>query len=215
MDRRWSRRSVTWMAAAAAIVLLCAAGDPSRPLRPPHAPDVPRDALFFDDFSRGTAKWEFDRPEAWSVRSGSLRGVLPDKKQQRAFAYAGSEDWRDYAVDLDVCQVRGVDKGVVVRVRGKTGTAVDVRGRGYRDVLLYRGESQLASAPVSIADGRWHHLRVECRGASVAVALDGRTVLRHEGSSHGDAGRIALPAYTGGVGECEVWYANVLVTPLK
>ncbi len=213
MDERWQRRPVVWLSAVAALLLLCAADRPSAPPPPPR-PEA-RDGSLLLDGSSGAGRWTFDKDGVWSAREGALCARLPDRKQMRSFAYAGSEDWRDYAVDLDVYQVRGVDKGVVVRVRGQSGTAVDLRGHGYHDVVVYRGDMPLARARVSTDDGAWHHLRVECRGGTISVAVDGRTVLRHRGSEHGDAGRIALPAYTGGVGECEVCYANVRVTPLK
>jgi hypothetical protein len=52
---------------------------------------------------------------------------LPDAKQQHSALYAGDEDWTDYAVDLDVCGMRGVDKGVVVRVKDARGIGIDLR----------------------------------------------------------------------------------------
>jgi hypothetical protein len=209
------------LAALAAAVLMCCAGGPpaSRfvlPPPPPRPPDVPADALFFDDFSRGLGRWTVDRDSVWSVHRGMLCADLPDGRQLRSFAYAGSERWGDYAVDLDVCQIRGVDKGVVVRVRDGSGTGVDARGPGYQDVLLYRREIPLGHARALSGNGAWHHLQVECRGNSVRVLLDGVAVLqRGDARAPGGTGRIALPAYTGGAGECTVYYDNVLVTPLR
>jgi hypothetical protein len=184
---------------------------------PPPPPVVTRDSLFFDDFSRPPTRWTFDRDSVWAVREGVLWAALPDGRQLRSFAYAGSEDWTDYAVDLDVCQLRGVDKGVIVRAKGgSSGTGVDVRGPGYQDVLLYRRELPLARARAESGNGTWHHLRVECRGGSTTVLLDGATVLRNGNPrTPGGSGRIALPAYTGGTGECTVVYDNVLVTRLR
>jgi hypothetical protein len=204
----------------AVLVLLC--GADARPASnfvlppPPLRPVVPRDSLFFDDFSRPPARWSFDRDSVWTVRDGVLWGDLPDGRQLRSFAYAGSEDWTDYAVDLDMCQLRGVDKGVIVRVKGSSGTGVDVRGPGYQDVLLYRRELPLAKARAASGNGAWHHLRVECRGGSTTVLLDSVTVIRNGNPRlPGGSGRIALPAYTGGAGECTVVYDNVLVTRLR
>ncbi len=209
------------LAALALALLLCGAGagEAARlvmPPPPPRPPRVPDDALFFDDFSAGSARWTFDRDSVWSVRWGALCADLPDARQSRSFAYAGSEQWGDYAVDLDVCQIRGVDKGVAVHVKGVSGVAVDLRGPGYQDVLLYRREIPMGRARAPNGNGIWHHLRVECRGGSYRVWLDGAAVLgRGDRKDPGAHGRIALPAYTGGVGECTVYYDNVLVTPLE
>jgi hypothetical protein len=196
-----------------------AAADMARsalPPPPPRAPKVPRDALFFDDFSGGRGRWSFDRDSVWTVRFGALRADMPDGKQGRSFAYAGDEAWRDYAVDLDVCQMRGVDKGVIVRVKGESGVGVDLRGPGYQDVVLYRRELPLGRARVSNGNGAWHHVRIECRGKRYRVLVDGVVALDRSDRFNAPLdGRIALAAYTGGVGECTVYYDNVLVTRLE
>jgi hypothetical protein len=211
-------RGATRAVAPALALLACAALlGASRPLVTP--PPTPRplastDTLFADDFSQGTSRWTFDQPVMWSVRFGSLCADLPDAKQVRSFAYAGAEEWGDYAVDLDMCQMRGVDKGVVVHVRGNSGVAVDVRGPGYQDVVVYRREIPLGRARVASGNGRWIHLRVECRGGQYTVSIDGEKVLERGDARAAGGGRIALPAYTGGVGECTIYYDNVVVTRL-
>ena len=69
-------------------------------------------------------RWSPDREKVWTTRWGMLRAALPDEKQQHSMLYAGSTEWRDYAIEFDVCGMRGVDKGVVVRVDGETGIAL-------------------------------------------------------------------------------------------
>lgn len=215
-----------------AVLLFAALGDPATapasagaanaapavlpaPPPPPPAVAVPGDTLFTEDF-RTLDAWRSDRDGVWSVEDGVLCGRLPDGKQERSFLFAGSEDWQDYAVDLDVCQVRGVDKGVAVCVRGNRGIAVDLRGGEYQDVLLYRQKVPLGSARVANADRAWHHLRVEARGARFTVLVNGvRTMERRDPLGSVRRGRIALVAYTGGHGECAVFYANVRVTRLQ
>jgi hypothetical protein len=191
------------------------AGD-ARPALPP-APraTAPPGALLFSDDFRTLDAWRSDRAGVWSVADGVLRGHPPDGKQERSFLFAGSEDWRDYAVDVDVCQMRGVDKGVAVCVRGGHGVAVDLRGGDYQDVLLYRQEVPLGSARVANRDSAWHHLRIEIREARYTVLVNGARVLeRRDPLRAMRQGRIALAAYTGGRGECSVLYANLFVTRL-
>src|SRR5213593_1089848 len=117
------------MVAVAALVLL-GASDPERTSFPPPSPRPVRptgEVLFADDFSDGDLQgWKADRLGVWSVRRGVLRGDLPDERQLHSFLYAGSPDWTDYAVDVDACGMRGVDKGVAVRaVEGLSGIVVD------------------------------------------------------------------------------------------
>lgn len=193
--------------------------DPARDALPPTPPKfkMPETGvLFADDFSGDSLRWTPDRKGVWKLTRGMLRATLPDTKQERSFAYAGSEGWGDYAVDLDVCQMRGVDKGVVVRVRDTQGIAVDLRGPGYNDVLLHRTQWPIARASVVNGNAMWHHIRIEARGDGYRVFVNGRKVLAKVDRGRGmRTGRIALPAYTGGVGECTVYYDNVVVTELK
>jgi hypothetical protein len=175
------------------------------------------EVLFSESFSDSSGgRFTHDREGVWSVRNGHLHARLPDERQQRSFAFFGSERWRDYAVDLDVCALRGVDKGVAVRVRGKRGLVVDLRGPGYDDVVLHRGYSKLGQARAENAHGYWSHLRVEARGARYRVWVDGRLAIDHADRRNRDPqGRLALVAYTGGQGECEVLYDDVVVRALE
>jgi len=172
--------------------------------------------LFADDFSDGLRGWVPDRDSVWSVRSGSLRAELPDARQLRSFIYAGSASWTDYAVDMDLIGIRGVDKGVVVRIEDESGIGVDLRGPGYQDVLLHRREWPLGRANVENANGAWHHLRVEAREHRYRVWVDGALVLdRADPRKARPRGRIALHAYPRGAPQSTVYYDNVIVTALK
>jgi hypothetical protein len=83
-------------------------------------------------------------------------------------------------------------------------------------VILHRTQWPIAHATVVNGNAMWHHIRVEAIGDGYRVFVDGHKVLakvdRRQGQRHG---RIALPAYTGGVGECAVYYDNVVVTKLE
>ncbi|TMQ67554.1 MAG: DUF1080 domain-containing protein [Candidatus Eisenbacteria bacterium] len=205
----------------AASVLLLGAGsspDPERNAWPPPSPKSatpPGPVLFSDQFSDGALKgWKPDRSGVWTVHRGVLRADLPDERQLRSFLYTGSEAWANYAVDLDVCGMRGVDKGVAVRVvEGEAGMAVDLRGPGYEDVLLQRREWPLARAQVINANGEWHHLRVEARDHRYRVWVDGSVVIDKEDAKKArSSGGIALAAYTGGTRQSTIYYDNVVVT---
>ena len=182
------------------------------PAMPRHTPGV----LFADDFASGKLHhWEPDKEGVWSTARGMLRADLPDQKQVRSLIHAGDTSWTDIAVDLDVCMMRGVDKGVVVRVRKEAGMGVDLRGGSYQDVVMYQREWPMGRAQATNANGTWNHLRVEARGHRYKVFVNGELKLdRVDGRAARPSGRIALPAYTGGVGKCTVYYDNVVVTKL-
>lgn len=216
------RRSTSLVAAGlllGMVVMAAAAIDPTRDALPPMGPKrtvVRGTLLFSDNFDDGgLAGWTADRSGVWKVRRGMLGAVLPDANQERSFLYAGSDQWEDYAVELDVCAMRGVDKGVVVRVEGESGIVVDLRGPGYQDVVLHRREWPMGKARVNNGNAVWHHLRVEARGHRYRVWVNGALALdRTDSRKSRPRGRIALAAYTGGTGQCTVYYDNVVVVGL-
>ena len=217
---RMNARLLRLACVTAAIALLAgAAFDETRNAYPSPPPALQRPSanlLFADDFSTGKLHhWDADREGVWSSTRGMLRADLPDQKQLRSLIHTGDTSWTDIAVDLDMCMMRGVDKGVVVRVRGETGMGVDLRGGSYQDVVMYQREWPMGRAAATNANGTWNHLRVEARGHRYKVFVNGELKLdRVDGRSARPSGRIALPAYTGGVGKCSVYYDNVVVTKL-
>jgi hypothetical protein len=183
---------------------------------PPPGSKLSGTVLFADDFSNGSLEhWRGDRDDVWSVKRGMLRADLPDRKQEHALLYAGDEAWMDVALDFDVCAMRGADKGAVVRVEGGSGIGIDLRGPGYQDVLIHRREWPMGKARVANPNGVWHHVRIEAKGHRYRVIVNGDLVLdKLDRRSSRPRGRIALAAYTGGVGECTVYYDNIVVTSL-
>jgi hypothetical protein len=205
---------------AIAAFLSLGAADSLRVAAPPPSPKFtrPANALFADDFSSGSLSgWRTDSlASTWTVHDGLLRADLPDVKQAHSFLFAGDSTWTDYAIDFDVCGMRGVDKGVGVRVFQKHGLGVDLRGGEHQDVLLYATKFPVGSGKAPNANGSWHHVRVAIMGNSCRVTVDGRVVvdkgnLRFKPPARGG---IVLAAYAGGVGECTVYYDNIVVTPL-
>ena len=201
--------------------LCLGAADSSRVAIPPPSPafERPQRALFADDFSSARLHgWRTDSlATVWEVRDGVLRAELPDVKQAHSFLLAGDSTWTDYVVDFDVCGMRGVDKGIGVRVFKKHGLGVDLRGGEHQDVLIYSTKFPVGSGKAENADGSWHHVRVAIFGNSCRVTVDGHVAvekknLRFDPPKHGG---IALAAYAGGVGACQVYYDNVVVTALE
>jgi len=206
----------------ATLLLLGASGrvDEARFATPPRSPRFTPPAagvILADDFSGSgiLPHWRVDRESVWTISRGMLRADLPDVKQLRSLIRAGDSTWIDYAVDVDVCMMRGVDKGVVVRVEGDNGIGIDLRSGSYQDVVAYLREWPMGKAQATNANGVWNHLRVEMRGNRLRVRVNGELRLERIDARRARArGGIALPAYTGGIGKCTVYYDNVVVTKL-
>ncbi len=204
-----------WLVLALA-PLLCSAGDPTRFATPPSPPKFvlpARGVLLADDFSHGLREWKPDQAGVWSVWKGMLRADLPDQKQLRSVLRGGDPEWRDYALDFDVCMMRGVDKGAVVRLVEETGVGVDLRGGTYQDVIAYIREWPVGKAQAINSNATWNHLRIEVRGDRMIVRVNGEQALDRS-ISKAPRGAIAMAAYTGGAGQCTVYYDNVIVTSL-
>lgn len=211
------RTSQAWFAVPALVLLMTGADDPTRFALPPSPPrfDPPQaGVLLADDFSDGLSKWEPDSTGAWTVWRQMLRADLPDRKQARSFVYAGRGDWRDYALDFDVCGMRGVDKGGAIRVLGTSGFAVDLRGGSYQDIVAHIREWPVGKASVTNGNGTWSHVRIEAKGDRFRVYVNGELKVQRFDTRRPN-GRIALAAYTGGIGKCTVYYDNVVVTRLE
>ena len=224
MPTRRERRFQAGIASAVLVIVAAATtftrADPAGDTPPPSPRfDRPAKALFVDDFTDGRLRgWRADDESVWSVRNGTLRAELPEGRQLHSFLYAGDSSWVDYAVDFDVCGMRGVDKGCGVRVEpGKKGLGIDLRGPGYDDLKLYVNQFPVGSAAFVNRNRTWHHLRVEIRGRDrCTISIDGTVVLDHRLRPPAPPrGGIALSAYTGGIGSCTVYYDNVAVTPIE
>jgi hypothetical protein len=196
-------------------LLCCGAADSLRdalPPVPPRSPASTHAVLFADDFSSGTlARWQADTPDVWSVRHGMLRADLADQRQLRSLIYAGDEEWTDYVLEFDVCMMRGVDKGAVVRAHDGLGLGVDLRGGSYQDVVAYVREWPQGRATAINADAAWNHVRIEVIDHRFRVWVNGELRLERA-EARTQRGRIALAAYTGGHGQCTVYYDNVVVS---
>jgi hypothetical protein len=193
------RATGAYLVSACLLAIGMTAGAAAEKVPPsPPKPALRGHVLFEDDFSNDLRRWK------------------SDKKQQHWFIYAGDPTWADYALDFDVCAMRGVDKGAAIRVEKESGIGVDMRGPGYQDILLNRREFQMGKATVKNLNGEWHHVRVEARGHRYRVLVDGVLKLDRVDSHRSyPRGRIALAAYTGGVARCTVYYDNVVVTALE
>jgi hypothetical protein len=211
------RATGAYLVSACLLAIGMTAGAAAEKVPPsPPKPALRGHVLFEDDFSNDLRRWKSDKAGVWSIRDHMLRAHLPDKKQQHGFIYAGDPTWADYALDFDVCAMRGVDKGAAIRVEKESGIGVDMRGPGYQDILLNRREFQMGKATVKNLNGEWHHVRVEARGHRYRVLVDGVLKLDRVDSHRSyPRGRIALAAYTGGVARCTVYYDNVVVTALE
>jgi hypothetical protein len=212
------RQGVAVMVGAFAALAISGSSDPTRDALPSPSPKFhpPPTAWLADDFSDASLDpWRPDQEGVWSIRRGMLRADLRDEKQLHSLIFAGDPTWTNYAVDLDVCGMRGVDKGLVVRVQEKRGLGIDLRGPGYQDLKLHLNELPMGRVSVINGNGMWHHLRVEIRGSVCRVWVNGDEVIQKKiPLKLPPSGSIALAAYTGGVGQCTVYYDNVVVAPL-
>jgi hypothetical protein len=149
------------------------------PVRPVAVPPEKEDRVVY----RGT----------WSVKDDEL---IQSSTEGAALLLFGEPGWTDYTLEVEVQVERGVGEvAAVVRVAGSQDMTIALVG-GWKNTThgilpMVRGRFQ--SAPTSKGSteaGRWHRLRVEVRGRSCHLYLDGTRV----------AGHTSLTRMTGGIG---------------
>ena len=157
-----------------------------------------------------------ERTEGDVEREAGPAARRPPRRQAAALvSHAGDSTWADYAVDLDVCGMRGVDKGVIVRVQGGAGPRHRSTRPRLQDLVVNLNELPLGGGKSHqrerrVAPRADRDPRQQCRVTiGNEVVFDKRLRFKAPPS-----GGIALAAYTGGIGRCTVYYDNVVVTPL-
>jgi len=190
--------------------------------------------LFHDDFS--AHKPGSDASPLWSIDSGAWR-VTPDGflgadcegNYIAAGARTGRRQWRDYTLSLRLRVVsRGSDwrDGPWLGFRHRDPSNAYTLGFYDRGTYLHKvsgGRStadgtELAVARPTIADDKWHHVRIAVAGNTIAVALDGKAILEAKDDDHNGvppvpSGGIVLAArkHDGSKGATRVLFSDVRV----
>ncbi len=133
--------------------------------------------LFSDDFNDGNASGWSTSGGSWSVSSGiySQSGTSADAKAQ-----AGSTSWTAQSVTARVrINAFGTNSaraaGIVARAQSTSNFYALVLSPS--SVLLRRGQTVLASAPLGVAAGTWYSLTLTANGSALTGFVNGNQVV--------------------------------------
>jgi len=165
--------------------------------------------------------WQSSRTGSWMTCRLPWRIIERDGRRfldlpepfDNAVLRAGAEQWRDYALDLDVAVTDG-PAGPLLRyhtsrqnywVSFQAGRPVKLIRRDQNEHLTLG-----SSRDLTVERGRLYHCRITCAGPRLEIAIDGRVVISVDDDSYGQ-GPIGLRAD----GPCQFAAVRVSATPAE
>jgi hypothetical protein len=145
--------------------------------------------------------WVVPTPNAqWRVEQGVLIGQNDEKltgsmlRTERKFG--------DFVFETDVRWEGNPDSGVFVRtpaLQVQIGTSIsqkrDLTGSFYLPKLGYPEELQAKDAAKYLKRGDWNTLRIEAKGSTFTVAINGHPVSQYTNPQYAEAGPIAVQVH--------------------
>jgi hypothetical protein len=178
--------------------------------------------LFADDFQGIESKWQVTRGSdaMWEVSNGVLEGTVLTSSTITELVPRDefwSDEWRNYAFELDILPVTGVDRNLAWGYQNPVNWyEVHFLPNFFELVRLRQGQvAWQQSTTFSLTTGVWHHLKISTTGGQLEIWIDGVLIKALSESGYSEnPGRIALKVGTGSVAPTKVKFDNVVVTQL-
>jgi hypothetical protein len=177
--------------------------------------------LFEDNFENGTARW-MSYDAYWEIRVNGTNHfycVKPPTPDKYSYADAGSLDWKDYALELDIMLVKPSAQNVAfVAVRAMSQYSYQYTYQLSREKvdlskLISPDPNKfqwLAGNPQIMEYEKWFSVRIDARGQNLLYALNKKLILQQADPSIQN-GKIRIGTVPGG----EVCFDNVRVIALE
>jgi len=143
------------------------------------------------------AGWKASAPNQWRVENGVLLGES-DEKQTGSMLWT-EKSYGDFAFETDVRWDGPFDSGVMMRqgaLQVQIGTSIslkrDLTGSFYLGKAGYLESAQAKDAPKYLKLGDWNTLRIEARGTTFTVSINGHKVSQYSDSKYAEPGPIGL-----------------------
>jgi hypothetical protein len=183
---------------------------------------TPEGTLFMDDFESGAAKWTFTQGTCSVIVDGADGGTDVTNSNvlncinggNEARALAGQVGWGEYSVQAKV-KVNAMDLGRRIYLAGRftdssnwygaaiyNGTPFEVQVRK----KVTGTSSEIARVPFPIELGKWYTLKLELKGATLTLSVDGVVQITTTDPQFA-AGQVALL-----VDRSDVSWDDVIVT---
>ncbi len=161
--------------------------------------------------------WKVKGPELWRAENGVLIGQSNEKKVGGLIET--EKKYRDFVIELDVKYIPPGDSGVVFRTPGlqmQIGTShsleIELTGSFYLGKEAYPERSTAKDTWRYFKPGAWNTLRLEARGSTFDVSVNGHHVLTYSDDKHPEAGPINLQVHNSM--DMKVEFKNIRVAEL-
>jgi hypothetical protein len=148
------------------------------------------------------AGWTVSGAPYWKVADGVIVGES-DAAKQGSMLFT-EKDWRDAVVEAEVRFTGEIDSGIVLRkpeLQVQIGVSRslkrDMTGSFYVDKAGYPEEARAARGSELVKPGEWNRIRVEAKGDTFTVWLNGEQVSRYVTDKFPDAAPIGLQVHKG------------------
>lgn len=141
-----------------------------------------------------------NEPSYWTVTDGALVGQS-DGRKQGSMLYT-EKDYGDVIFETEVRFSDEIDSGVMVR-RPELQVQIGVSRSLKRDMTCsfytgkYPEEAQAPKAAELLKPGEWNRIRVEAKGDTFTVWLNGVQVSRYKDAKYAEPGPIGLQIHAG------------------
>ncbi len=165
---------------------------------------------------RDLTGWDTKEPQYWTVADGVLTG-LNDEEKKGSMLYTA----KPYGDVIFECEVRfsgEIDSGVMMR-KPEVQVQIGVSRSLKRDMTCsfyvggYPEEAQAKRAGELLKEGDWNRLRVQAKGNTFTVWLNGEQVSEYTNAKFAEAAPIGLQIHGGLVMKVE--YRDLRAMPLE
>ena len=159
--------------------------------------------------------WTTKEPQYWTVADGVLTG-LNDEEKKGSMLYTETS-YGDVIFECEVRFAGEIDSGVMMR-KPEVQVQIGVSRSLKRDMTCsfyvggYPEEAQAKRAGELLREGDWNRLRVQAKGDTFTVWLNGEQVSSYTNAKYAEAGPIGLQIHGGLVMKVE--YRDIRALPL-
>jgi len=191
--------ATVYRTAVASIVIACLALSSDH--RPAGAADVPPTANLPSIFNgRDFTGWKVPAEAYWTVADGVIVGQSDDQKKG-SMLYT-EKPYGDVIVEGEVRFTGEIDSGIMVR-KPELQVQIGVSRSLKRDMTCsfytgkYPEEAQATRAAELLKPGEWNRIRVEAKGDTFTVWLNGEQVSQYKDAKYAEPAPIGLQIHGG------------------
>ncbi len=181
--------------------------------------------IFTENFNSDLHQWTLEQGQSnmWTINNGTL--LAQDEGTLKSGRLNTSGLWDNYALELDLNNLNGVDEGVGFRrTDGDNTYEITLRhGNGEfntPEIILVKVQNGINTIiqdthTIELKNQQWYHLKIEIFQQHLQVFLDNQIIFDLDDSQPLKTGGISLSYWTGDLGRASVRFDNVIVNTIS